>query len=398
MPRGNQKANARRWLLAANVIYLTLSRRPNCQKRKDSSKIEPMRISDLRFLLALALPLAAGFGVLFAPQNAFISTLVFWWGMALLELVMPKTSPAPLSEKVSLNYFSWVLRVYVVMQIALICLGAWAAARADWWTVLGVAFGVGYITGAQGITFAHELGHSKSKLDRFCGWVLMSSVCYGHFMVEHYRGHHPRAATFDDPASARFGESFYRFLPRTLWGSFASAWRLEAQRIVQMKSSWQKSPLVWASVASIIMLSLPVLMLFMPLGLIGSAQAAVKVVVFLALQSVMAFVLLELVNYIEHYGLQRKTEANKREPFGHMHAWNADHVVTNSILANLQRHSDHHMHAWKPYATLEDMPHAPRLPTGYAGSILAAAIPPLWFALMHPRLAALKASGSAAAA
>ena len=109
----------------------------------------------------------------------------------------------------------------MLLQLALIALGGYAAVQADWPTVLGVAFSVGFITGSQGITFAHELGHSKSKLDRFCAWVLMSSVCYGHFMVEHYRGHHPRAATQDDPASARFGESLYRFLPSSLWGSSA---------------------------------------------------------------------------------------------------------------------------------------------------------------------------------
>ncbi len=354
-----------------------------------------MRFSDLRFLLALLLPALSGLGLVMAPQNAFVSTLIVWWGMALLELLMPKTSPQPVASDASMAYFRWVLRVYVLLQMVLICLGAWAAARADWLMVLGIAFSVGYITGAQGITFAHELGHSKSKIDRFCGWLLMSSVCYGHFMVEHYRGHHPRAATFDDPASARYGESFYRFLPRTLWGSLASGWRLEAQRIVQMKSSWAKSPLVWSSVASLAMLTLPFLMLFMPLALIESAQTAIKIVAYLLLQSVVAFMLLELVNYIEHYGLQRSSEGGKREAFGEMHAWNADHVITNSLLANLQRHSDHHMHAWKPYATLQDAPaHAPRLPTGYAGSIILAAIPPLWFALMHPRLAALRSGKS----
>jgi alkane 1-monooxygenase len=362
------------------------------------AKYRAMRFSDLRFLLALLLPALAGFGLIVAPQNAFVSTLIVWWGMALLEVVMPKTSPAPVASDASLGYFRWVLRVYVLLQITLILLGAWAAASANWLLVLGIAFSVGYITGAQGITFAHELGHSKSKIDRFCGWLLMSSVCYGHFMVEHYRGHHPRAATFDDAASARYGESFYRFLPRTLWGSFSSGWRLEAQRIVQMKSSWSKSPLVWSSMGSVAMLGMPLLMLFMPLAGYEPAQAAIKIVAYLALQSIIAFLLLELVNYIEHYGLQRKTEGNKREAFGQMHAWNADHVITNSLLANLQRHSDHHMHAWKPYGTLQDMPEAPRLPTGYAGSIILAAIPPLWFAVMHPKLEALKRRVSPAAA
>ncbi|MBS7807489.1 alkane 1-monooxygenase [Variovorax sp. PCZ-1] len=348
-----------------------------------------MRFSDLRFLLALILPMLGMFGLVMAPQNAFVSTLVVWFSVVLLELLLPKNSPFPLADEQAVGYFQWVLRLYVVLQMALIALGAYFAMHAEWLIVLGIAFSVGYITGSQGITFAHELGHSKSKIDRFCGWLLMTSVCYGHFMVEHYRGHHPRAATFDDPASARFGESFYRFLPRTLWGSLASGWRLEAQRLVQMKSAWRKSPLLWSAVASFSLIVLPFLMLFGQFAGVESAQTAMKLVVFFVFQSIVAFTLLELVNYIEHYGLQRHTEGGKREAFGKMHAWNSDTLITNSLLANLQRHSDHHMHAWKPYPTLQDTPEGPRLPTGYAGSIVLAAIPPLWFALMHPRLEAL---------
>ncbi len=355
---------------------------------------EVMRFSDLRFLLALILPLLSAIGLIFAPQNAFVSTVVVWFSFALLETVLPKNSPAPVAEEDSRGYFQWVLRLYVALQISLIVLGAYAAAQSEWLIVLGIAFAVGYVTGAQGITFAHELGHSKSKIDRLGGWLLMTSVCYGHFMVEHYRGHHPRAATFDDPASARYGESLYTFLPRTLWGSLASGWRLEGLRLQQMKSSWRKSPLVWSAAASLALVLLPFLMLFWQVAGVEYAQTAMKIVVFFLAQSLIAVLLLEMVNYIEHYGLQRNTDGSKRGAFGKMHAWNADHIVTNSLLANLQRHSDHHMHAWKPYATLEDTPEGPRLPTGYAGSIILAAIPPLWFALMHPKLKALQASAA----
>lgn len=349
-----------------------------------------MRISDLRFLLALILPALSAVGLVVAPQNAFVSTLIVWLSFAFLEMVLPKSSPEPVTDANGRGYFQWVLRLYVVLQIGLIMLGAYAAAHSEWLIVLGVAFSVGYVTGAQGITFAHELGHSKSKIDRFCGWLLMTSVCYGHFMVEHYRGHHPRAATFDDPATSRYGESFYRFLPRTLVGGLMSGWRLEALRLKQMRSHWRTSPLLWSAASSVGMICLPFFMLFSPVAGMESAQIAIKIGVFLLLQSVVAFVLLELVNYIEHYGLQRNADGSKREAFGQMHAWNADHIMTNSLLVNLQRHSDHHMHAWKPYSTLQDTPEGPRLPTGYAGSILLAAIPPLWFALMHPRLEALQ--------
>ena len=317
--------------------------------------------------------------MLFLPTQTALWTLAIWWGIALVDIVMPggKHSPDAVAAGTRMTYFSVVLRLYVVLQLVLIAVGAHAAMRADWLTVLGMAFSVGFITGSQGITFAHELGHSKSKIDRFCGWVLMTSVCYGHFMVEHYRGHHPRAATHVDAATSRFGETLYQFLPRTLWGSLQSGWRLEGQRIQQIKTSWLRSQLAWSTAASFGVI--------MAVALIFSAQVAIKVIAFFVLQSIVAFVLLEIVNYIEHYGLQRKTVGGKREAFGMMHAWNADHVATNSMLANLQRHSDHHMHAWKPYATLEPLP-GPQLPTGYAGCLVLALIPPLWFSLMHPRI------------
>jgi alkane 1-monooxygenase len=353
-----------------------------------------MRISDLRFLVALALPAMSIFGLLTTPHLTALCVVIFWLLVILADGYVPGGQSSPAALKLTdlstdnLNYFSWVLRVYVVLQLALIAVGGYVVMQAttSWLTVLGVAFGVGYVTGAQGITFAHELGHSKSKIDRFCGWVLMTTVCYGHFMVEHYRGHHPRAATYDDAASARLGETLYRFLPRTVWGSLVSGWRLEAARIKQMKSSWLKSPLAWSTAASIgIIIALAVVFI----GFLAMNSIAIKLIAYFILQSVIAFTLLEIVNYIEHYGLQRKKINNRREPFGVMHAWNADHVVTNSMLANLQRHSDHHMHPSKPYPTLEPLP-GPQLPTGYAGCLILAMIPPLWFSLMHKRLSQLQ--------
>ena len=364
---------------------------PLLPHRKRGEKVTVVRTSDLRFLVAWLLPLLTIFTVLLTPAYTALSTLAVWWGIALLDALLPggKRSPAPLDPAASPTYFRAVLRLYVPLQLALIAAGAYAAANADWPVVLGIAFSVGFITGSQGITFAHELGHSKSKIDRFCAWVLMTSVCCGHFMVEHYRGHHPRAATQADPASARYGESLYRFLPRSVWGSWVSGWQLEAQRIRQFKSSWVRSPLAWSSALS--------LMLFVLAAQYLPAQTAIKFVAFFAAQSAIAFVLLEIVNYIEHYGLQRQligyagSSANRKpEPFGMMHAWNADHVVSNSMLVNLQRHSDHHMHAWKPYPTLALLP-GPQLPTGYAGCLMLAMLPPVWFAVMHRRLQKLSA-------
>jgi alkane 1-monooxygenase len=330
------------------------------------------RPSDLRFLLAWLLPAATLVNLLVDPRRAPFWAFATWAAVASVDAFWPgaQRSPGPAAAP----GLPWVLRLYVPLQAALLLAGSLAASRLEWSGVAGLAFAVGFVTGAQGITFAHELGHSRRKPDRALGWLLMASVNYSHFMVEHYRGHHPRAATWDDPATARRGESLWRFLPRTLAGSFASAWRLEAARLRQHRRGWLASPLAWCSGVSLAFIA--------TLAALGQW----KILAFWLGQSVFAIWLLETVNYIEHYGLRRRADAQGRpEPFGVAHAWNADHVLSNSLLANLQRHSDHHVSAWKPYPELQPLP-GPQLPTGYAGCLLLAAIPPLWFQLMHSRL------------
>lgn len=341
-----------------------------------------LRPSDLRFLLGVLLPMLTLHAVWTNPRHAGFTAFAVLVAIAGLELAWPRLAHSP--EAVAPGgAWRWVLRLFVPLELLMIGMGLAASAHASWPTVLGVAYAVGFVTGAQGITFAHELGHSRHRVDRALGWILMAVVCYPQFMVEHYRGHHVRAATWDDPASARAGESLWAFLPRTLGGSLRSALQLEAQQIARLRRSWLASPLMGSLLGALVWV----------LALAAAGQW--KMLVFWLLQSAFAIWLLETVNYIEHYGLQRRTGADGRpEPFGVQHAWNADHVISNSVLANLQRHSDHHMHAWKPFAELEPLP-GPQLPTGYAGCIFLAAVPPVWFALMQPRL---DAAGVAAAA
>lgn len=320
---------------------------------------------------------------------AWVSPWAAWACMASLQLLLALAERVPAWQHsppaaAPQAVHRVVLWGHAVLQAALL---AWAlvllqrpGTGAPEALALGLA--VGGISGSLGITFAHELGHSRSRADRALAWLLMGSVLYAHFMVEHYRGHHPRAATQADPASARRGESLWRFLPRTLAGSLASAWRLEAQRLAQWHRPWWRSPLLAAT-------------LLQGAGLVALAAALGPwALLFGLVQAAYAVFLLETVNYIEHYGLQRREADGRREPFGVMHAWNADHAITNAVLANLQRHSDHHMHAWKPYAELQPLP-GPQLPTGYAGCLFLASVPPLWFRLMHRRLDAMTRSAAA---
>jgi len=338
-------------------------------------------LTSLRFALAWLLPLAVAAAAWRSPWAAWAA--LFGWQVvfALLEFV-PALKHSPPAVRAT-AWHSFCIRFHVPLQAALLSLALWllvrGAAAGSYGVGEAIALGiaVGGVTGSQGITFAHELGHSRSRFDRVLGWLLMTSVLYAHFMVEHYRGHHPRAATHDDPASARRGETLWRFLPRTLAGSWVSAWRLEAAQRTQLRRSWRASPLVWATAAQAAWL----------VGLaVGLGPLAL---LFWLVQAGHAVFLLEAINYIEHYGLVRARQGSGRpEPFGVNHAWNADHVSTNSVIANLQRHSDHHMQAWKPFAELQALP-GPELPTGYAGCLFLASVPRLWFAAMEPRLQAL---------
>jgi alkane 1-monooxygenase len=329
-----------------------------------------------RFAVAWALPVAVALGAWRSPWTAWLVGTGIQLVLALVELLPfgrrspPACAPHP--------WFRWVIRLHVPLQAALLAVGVAVATRSPdvgWLALLALGIGVGSVSGSQGITYAHELGHSRSRLDRLLAWLLMASVGYAHFMVEHYRGHHVRAATLDDPATARRHESLWRFLPRTLGGSWRSAWRLEAQRPAVHRHGWSRSPLAWATAAQVVWLA--------TLLAVWGAPA----LVFWLVQSAYAVFLLETINYIEHYGLRRADVDGRPEPFRAEHAWNADHALTNCFIANLQRHSDHHMHAWKPYPTLEALP-GPQLPTGYAGCIFLACVPPLWRRAIDTRLAA----------
>ena len=202
---------------------------------------------------------------------------------------------------------------------------------------------------------------------------------YGHFFVEHNRGHHVRVSTPEDPASSRFGESFWEFLPRTVLGSLKSAWHLEKQRLERQGKSvwhwrndnlqaWGLSVLLWG--ALIVWLGWAVLP-------------------FLIIQSLFGFQLLEVVNYLEHYGLLRQKKENGRyERCSPEHSWNSNRRVTNIFLYQLQRHSDHHAYPTRSYQALRHFDESPQLPGGYASMILLAWIPPLWFRVMDHRVVA----------
>ena len=331
-----------------------------------------------RLLVFACLPALVAWGLWSAPASVWFVILGVQAAIALLER-LPGLQHSPPPAPTDTAWDRATPRLHVVLQLGLLAFGTALCATGQPSVGLVVLAGlaVGWVTGSMGITLAHELGHSRSALDRAAAWLLMGSVLYAHFMVEHYRGHHVRAATAQDPASARLGESLWRFLPRTLWGGWRSAWALESARLQRHRRSWLTSPLAWAVGGQLAWLC--------ALG----ATWGWRAVLFWVVQAAHAVLLLETVNYIEHYGLQRRQEGEdgRFEPFGAGHAWGADHRISNFLLVNLQRHADHHMHPWKPYATLQEQD-GPRLPASYAGCVFLAWCSPLWFRAMRTRLPA----------
>eukprot|EP00166_Cyanidium_caldarium_P001303 ctg_166.g99 len=232
------------------------------------------------------------------------------------------------------------------------------------------------------VNVGHELFHKRSEFEQYLGKALLVSVCYGHFFIEHVHGHHKRVGTPADPATARLGESFYRFLPRTLIGSYRSAWRLEHDRLRRNGLA------VWGVHNQMLWFALLPLLEMTAFYVLSGPRACA---LFL-LQSVTAIVLLEMVNYIEHYGLERRAMGARPngelvyEAVSSKHSWNAAHRITNYMLFKLQRHPDHHKHVLHPYHVLRSDKESPQLPSSYPAMVLLLLIPPAWKRVMDARL------------
>lgn len=269
----------------------------------------------------------------------------------------------------------------------LVLWGAWVVTQSGlpWPAGVGTTLSVGIATGALGITAAHELIHKDTRFERAAGGLLLSLVCYGTFKVEHIRGHHVTVSTPEDRSSAQVGQSLYAFLPSSIAGNMAAAWRLETVRLGRRAlpvCSVRNEVLVLALVSVAIA------------ALLTSAWGVGALGFFLG-QSVVAIVLLEIVNYIQHYGLRRQRLADGRyERTTMQHSWNSPYRVTNWFLFNLQRHSDHHAYAHRWYGELRHFDDSPQMPAGYAAMVLMALVPPLWSKVMDPRVSAYYADGS----
>ena len=285
------------------------------------------------------------------------------------------------------TWFRLVTWLWVPVQLALI---AWLVRTVPLehlgpLELIGATVSVGATTGAIGMTFAHELIHRRHGYERAFGNILLASVTYPHFAIEHVKGHHRHVGTPNDPATARLGESVYRFVPRSVRGGLSSAWQIEQRRL------WEREVGTWSVQNIMLRYAAAEVAIYVSIAI---AFGPVAVAVF-AGQSLFAIAVLEAINYVEHYGLLRKkSSAYEYERVKPEHSWDSPNRISNWMLINLPRHSDHHMSAAKRYQSLELLPHAPRLPGGYGAMFLLALVPPLWFRVMDPRVAAVRAGAS----
>ncbi|MBB3665684.1 alkane 1-monooxygenase [Prauserella sediminis] len=330
--------------------------------------------------LAIGLHAATGWGVWL-----WLGPVVILIVVPVLDLVAGLDRSNPPDEVIEQlendRYYRWITYAFLPIQYAGFVVALWMIMRGGLSTVdsVGLAITVGCV-GGIGINTAHELGHKKESHERWLSKIALAQSFYGHFYIEHNRGHHVRVATPEDPASSRVGESFYRFWPRTVAGSLRSAWRLERKRYARrdrhpyrigndVLNAWLMSAVLWALLI---------------------AWLGIGVLPYLLIQAVVGFSLLEVVNYMEHYGMlrqQRGTPGRRRyERVDPSHSWNSNNIATNVLLYHLQRHSDHHANPTRRYQTLRDFAESPVLPTGYAGMIVLALVPPLWRRVMDPRV------------
>ncbi len=271
------------------------------------------------------------------------------------------------------------LFISALVSLAVLGWALWAASGADllWWQWAGLALSLGILLSLTGIVVAHELVHRKQPLANLLAWLIMAPIGYAHYPVEHVYSHHAKVGLHEDPVTARRGESVYAFALRSYFGGLREGWRIEAARLRRAGKSalslsnrilcWQIFGLAVAGGT---------------FWLLGAASFAL-----LLAASIIAVFVFESVNYIEHYGLERRRGADGRlERIAPAHSWNASHVLTNVALFNAGRHADHHLAPRRPYYTLRHYDDAPQLPYGYAAMILIAALPPLWFRIMDREL------------
>lgn len=334
----------------------------------------------LQPFIGMALHARLGYEILLLVPMLFNYTIV-----PLLDAIIGKDRNNPPDAIVTQleqdRYYRRLTYAVVPLHFVTLFSCAWYAGTQglSWFGVVALAVGAG-MTAGLAINSGHELGHKNSKLEKSLAKLVLAVAAYGHFSLDHNRGHHRDVSTPEDPASSRMGESVYKFALREIPGAFKRAWAMEKDRLKRRgKSVWNADNQLLQSYVVTLLFSLGLLWAF---GLV--------MIPFLLIHNAMAYWQLTSANYIEHYGLLRSKDANgKYERCQPRHSWNCNYMLSNLVLFQLERHSDHHANPLRRYQALRHYDDVPTLPNGYFGMYMLAYIPPLWFKVMDKRLLAL---------
>lgn len=340
-------------------------------------------MKDLKYLAAFTTPLVAAITLNLDGFYTF-TTLVYAFGIIpLLELIFPQDSknltPEAVEKKSKNSFFDWLLylNIPIVFSLLIITLIRITSGNYETYEIIGLITSTGIVLGANGINVAHELGHRQTTYEQFMAKILLWPSLYMHFFVEHNFGHHLHAATKEDPATARYNQPLYSFWITSVFRQYFNAWRIQMNLLKRGNIAFFsfKNNMLWFFILQLSYLFV-VFYFFSFLGLL-----------FVLGSAVMSFLLLETINYIEHYGLQRKKLPSGRyERVREIHSWNSNHIIGRIVLYELTRHSDHHYKASKKYQLLDCHEESPQMPYGYPTSMVMALIPPLWFAVMNKRI------------
>jgi alkane 1-monooxygenase len=342
-----------------------------------------MKLKDLKYLLALTVPLSAIIGLYFKGSWLFFTPIYVFGFIPILELILKEENSNYLENEItsrSINpIFDWLLYLNLPIVYGLL---SWSFIEVslygfETYEFIGLVLSVGIVLGGNGINVAHELGHRQASKVRFIGKALLLPSLYMHFYIEHNFGHHLHAATKEDPATARYKQSVYSFWVTSTFRQYFSAWSIQKQLLKNYKLSFfsLRNDMFWY----LIIQSSYLIIVFFIFGKTA--------LLFAVLTAISGFLLLETVNYIEHYGLLRmKKDSGRYERVSEIHSWNSNHVIGRILLYELTRHSDHHLRTSKKYQVLECHDESPQLPYGYPTSMVLALLPPLWFAIMNKRV------------
>ncbi|MDC1033995.1 alkane 1-monooxygenase [Flavobacteriaceae bacterium] len=337
-------------------------------------------MKDLKYLMSYSIAVTAFIGILVGGPYVYLTVVYTFIFIPILELNTKEyINEYSDDEKKSRNldpFFDFLLylNIPIVYGIFFVSLNTLVHTNSIS-EIIGIILSASIVMATNGINVGHELGHRKSLFSRTCSKLLYLPCQYMHFFIEHNYGHHINVATPNDPATAKYKQNLYSFWISSVTKTYISAWKIQLKLLRVSKLSFMsiKNDMIFYTLFQVSFL----IFIYLNYGLI--------ITIYSVFMSVISFLFLETINYVEHYGLLRKINSNGRyERVKPHHSWNSNHTIGRITLYELTRHSDHHFKSSKKYQVLESIEDSPQLPYGYPTSILISFFPPLWFRIMNP--------------